>query len=178
MLPPLPPTHNVNPTMYNNNNNNNNSMKRIETSNDNRTVIHIGEPTLSSQQYADTKSVNDMINRFNTFNTSSTPVMQDGYYTFTNDIPPVLVYFLRLPFETLMDSVRIQSEPEMNLLKIFIEQQERSLLPQHEHQQNKIIVRSTSRICRLPNDYRYDFNHLHVVFLNDNFIRIEIPTFN
>ncbi|CAF1009467.1 unnamed protein product [Rotaria sp. Silwood1] len=154
---------------------------RIETLNNNRTVVHIGEPpsSSSSQQCTDTKSVSDIINRFNTLNTMPKPTIWDGQYTFTNDIPPLLIYHLRLPFETLMDSIRIQSDPELNLLKIFIEQQERNLLPQYEQQQqNKIIIRSTSRFCRLPRDHTYDYTHLRVIFLKDNFIRIELPTIN
>ncbi|CAF1563169.1 unnamed protein product, partial [Adineta ricciae] len=100
--------------MYNNNNNNITPLNTIETLNNNRTVIHIGEPTLSSQQYTDTKSVNDIINRFNTFNTSPTPTVWDGQYTFTNETPPILIYHLRLPFETLMDSIRIQADAELD----------------------------------------------------------------
>jgi hypothetical protein len=149
--------------MYNNNNNNNNPMNIIEKLDNNRTVIHVGESTLTSEQYTDTKSVSDIINRFNTFNTTST--LWDGQYRFTNDNPSLLIYHLRLPFETLMDSVRIQTDPQLNILKIFIEQQERSLLPQQ--QQNKVIIRSTSRICRLPRDHSYDFTHLRVIFLKD-----------
>jgi hypothetical protein len=76
-----------------------------------------------------------------------------------------------------MDSIRIQSDPELNLLKIFIEQQERNLI-EEEQQNEKLIIRSTSRVCRLPKDYQYDYNHLRVQFLKDNFIRIEIPTLN
>jgi hypothetical protein len=133
----------------------NNPINRIEKLDNNRTVIHVSEPILSSQQYTDTKSVSDIINRFNTLNTTSTPAIWDGHYTFTNDIPSILIYHLRLPFETLMDAVRIQSDPQLNILKIFIEQQEKSLLPEHQ-QQNKVIVRSTSRICRLPRDHTYD----------------------
>ncbi|CAM4778672.1 unnamed protein product [Rotaria magnacalcarata] len=166
-------------TVYNNNQTN--PMNIIETLNNNRTVIHIGEPTLSSQQYTDTKSVSDIINRLNTFNTSSTPTVWDGQYTFTNETPPILIYHLRLPFETLMDSIRIQADSELDILKIFIEQQERNLLPQYEQQkqqQNKIIVRSTSRFCRLPRDHTYDYTHLRAIFLKDNFIRIEVPTLN
>jgi hypothetical protein len=155
-------------------NNHQNPLNIIEQLDNNRTVIHVGKPTLSSQQYTDTKSVNDIINRFNTFNTTSTSTIWDGQYRFTNDNPPLLLYHLHLPFETLMDSIRIQSDPQLNILKIFIEQQERSLLP--DQQQNKVIIRSTSRICRLPRDHRYDFTHLRVIFLKDNFIRIELPT--
>ncbi|CAF3411797.1 unnamed protein product [Rotaria socialis] len=172
-------TSNSHRTVYNNNQTN--PMNIIETLNNNRTVIHIGEPTLSSQQYTDTKSVNDIINRFNTFNTSPTPTVWDGQYTFTNETPPILIYHLRLPFETLMDSIRIQADAELDILKIFIEQQERNLLPQYEQQkqqQNKIIVRSTSRYCRLPRDHTYDYAHLRAIFLKDNFIRIEVPTLN
>ncbi|CAF1158425.1 unnamed protein product [Rotaria sordida] len=163
--------------MYNNNNNNITPLNTIETLNNNRTLIHIGESTISSQQNTDTKSVSDIINRFNTI---STPTIWDGQYTFTNDIPPLLIYHIRLPFETLMDSIRIQADSELNLLKLFIEQQERNLLSQYEQQQqqNKIIIRSTSRYCRLPKDHRYDYTHLRVIFLKDNFIRIELPTLN
>jgi hypothetical protein len=100
----------------------------------------------------------------------------DGQYLFTDDNPSILIYYLRLPFQTLMDVIRIQSEPELNLLKIFIEQQERNLI--EEEQNEKLIIRSTSRICRLPKDYKYDYDHLRVKFLKDNFIRIEIPTLN
>jgi len=137
-------------------------------------VIHVGEPTLSSQQYTDTKSVSDIINRFNTLNTTPTSTIWDGQYRFTNDNPPLLIYHLYLPFETLLDAIRIQSDPQLNILKIFIEQQERSSLsPQ---QQNKVIIRSTSRICRLPRDHTYNYTQLRVIFLKDNFIRIELPT--
>ena len=93
----------------------------------------------------------------------------DGQYLFTNDKPSILIYYLRLPFQTLMDSIRIQSDSELNLLKIFIEQQERS---------EKLIIRSTSRLCRLPKDYQYDYDNVRVKFEKDNFIRIEIPTLN
>jgi hypothetical protein len=141
----------------------------IEKLDNNRTVIHVGESTLSS---TDTKSVSDIINRFNTFNITST--IWDGQYRFTDDIPSILHYHLRLPFETFMDAIRIQSDPQLNILKIFIEQQERSFLSEEE--QKKIIRRSTSRICRLPKDRTYDFTHLRVIFLKDHFIRIELPT--
>jgi hypothetical protein len=152
----------------------NNQINRIEKLDNNRTIIHVGEPS-SLQQCTDTKSVSDIINRFNTLNIN----IWDGQYSFTNDIPPKLMYHLRLPLETLMDTIRIQSDPELNLLKIFMDQQERSLLVEEEKQQNdKFIIRATSRLCRLPRDYRYDYNHLHVHFLKDNFIRIEIPTLN
>lgn len=127
---------------------------QIEKLDNNRTVIHVGDIK---------SSVSDIINRFNTLN------IWDGQYTFTNDIPPILIYYLRLPFETLMDAVRIQSDSESNLLKIFIEQQEEN---------DKLIIRSTSRICRLPKDYKYNYNNLRINFLQDNFIRIEIPTLN
>jgi hypothetical protein len=156
----------------------NNPMNRIEKLDNNRTVIHVSEPISSSQQYTDTKTVSDIINRFNTLNTTSTPTIWDGQYTFTNDNPSILIYYLRLPFETLMDAVRIQSDPQLNILKIFIEQQERSLLAEQQLQQNKIIIRSTSRICRLPRDHTYDYTRLRVIFLKDNFIRIELPTLN
>lgn len=140
------------------------STNRIETLDNNRTVIHVGEST---------KSVSDIINRFNTLTNN----IWDGQYSFTNDNPSILIYYLRLPFQTLMDSIRIQSDPELNLLKIFIEQQERNLI-EEEQQNEKLIIRSTSRVCRLPKDYQYDYNHLRVQFLKDNFIRIEIPTLN
>ena len=87
---------------------------RIETLDNNRTVIHVGESTSSNK-----KNVSDIINRFN-------KNIWDGQYSFTNDNPPLLIYYLRLPFETLMDSIRIQSDEEINVLKIFIEQQERN----------------------------------------------------
>ncbi len=122
--------------------------KRLTLDNNNRTVNHVDE----------------MINGW------------DGQYLFTDDNPSILIYYLRLPFQTLMDVIRIQSEPELNLLKIFIEQQERNLI--EEEQNEKLIIRSTSRICRLPKDYKYDYDHLRVKFLKDNFIRIEIPTLN
>jgi len=146
---------------------NNSRINRIEKLDDNRTIIHVGE---SQQSHSNTQTVTDIINRFNTLNQIS-----DGQYTFTNDNPPILFYHLRLPFETLMDGIRIQSDPELNLLKIFIEQQERNLI---EEQNEKLIVRSTSRVCRLPKNHIYDYNNLRVNFLNDNFIRIEIPTLN
>ena len=147
------------------------SKNLIEKLDNNRTVIHVGETILPTQMYTDTKSVSDIINRFNTLNTS--PIITDGQYKFTNDQPPLLIYYLRLPFETLMDAIRIQSDPELNLLKIFIEQQEKNILSDEE---KKLIIRSTSRICRLPRDHLYDFTHLRVIFLKDNFIRIELPT--
>lgn len=127
---------------------------RIEKLDNNRTIIHVGDSK---------SSVNDIVNRFNTLN------IWDGQYRFTNDTPPILVYNLHLPFETLMDAIRVQSDPELNLLKIFIEQQEEN---------DKLIVRSTTRICRLPKDYKYDYNNLRVNFFKDNYIRIEIPTLN
>ncbi|CAM4989615.1 unnamed protein product [Rotaria socialis] len=75
-----------------------------------------------------------------------------------------------------MDEVRVQSDQKLNILKIFIEQQEKNLY--EEQSENKIIIRSTSRICRLPRDHTYDYTRLRVNFLKDNFIRIEIPTIN
>ena len=95
----------------------------------------------------------------------------DGQYSFTNDKPSILMYHLRLPFETYMDAIRVQSDPQLDLLRIFIEQQENSPFEHHPN-----IVRSTSRICRLPRDHLYDYNQLRVVFLKENFIRIELPT--
>lgn len=152
---------------------NNTPLNTIEKLDNNRTIIHVNEPS-SSSEYTDTNNINDIINRFNILNPSSTSTIYDGQYRFTNNYPPLLIYHLHLPFETLMDSIRIQSDSQLNLLKIFIEQQERNLLP--DQQQNKIIIRSTSRICRLPKDHTYDFSHLRVIFLKDNFIRIELPT--
>ncbi|CAF0836783.1 unnamed protein product [Adineta steineri] len=152
-----------------------NTLHRIEQLENNRTVIHVGELT-PSQQHSDTKSVSDIINRFNTLNKSSLLNMYDGQYSFTSDNPPILIYHLRLSFETLMDEVRVQSDPKLNILKIFIEQQEKNLY--EEQSENKIIIRSTSRICRLPRDHTYDYTRLRVNFLKDNFIRIEIPTIN
>jgi hypothetical protein len=169
--------------MINNNNNNNNAtMNRIEILDNNRTVIHVGEssqppPPPPPLQFNDPRSVSDIISRFNTLNTT-TSTLWDGQYSFTTDIPPVLIYHLRLPFETLMDTVRVQSDPQMNSLRIFIEQQERSSSQQQQQQQqqNKVVIRSTSRLCRLPRDRSYDFARLRVTFLKDNFIRIELPT--
>jgi len=157
-------------------NNNNNPKNRIENLDNNRTVMQFNEPksSSSSQQYTDTRSVNDIINRFNTLNTTSTPNIWDGQYRFTDDMPPILVYHVCLPYDTLSNTMRIQSDPQLNILKILVEQQEKSLLPQQ--QQSKVIIRSTSRICRLPRDHIYDYTRLHVVFLKDNYIRIELPT--
>jgi len=154
----------------------NNQINRIEKLDNNRTVIHVGEPiTQSSEQ----KSVTDIINRFNILNKTSIKNLSDGQYSFTNDNPPILLYHLRLPFETLMDGIRIQSDPELNLLKIFIEQQETNLVEDEEQQQNeKLTIRSTSRLCRLPKDHIYNYTNLRVNFLKDNYIRIEIPTLN
>ena len=151
-------------------------MNLIEQLDNNRTVIHVGEPTtISTKSSADTRSVSDIINRFNAFNTTSTSTIWDGQYRFTDDTPPLLIYHLRLPSETLMDDIRIQSDPQSNILKILIEQQEKNPLSDHP-EQNKVIIRSTSRICRLPRDHSYDYTHLRVIFLKDNFIRIELPT--
>jgi hypothetical protein len=161
---------------YTSNNNNqsiNSTNHRIEKLDNNRTVIHVGEPT-SSKKQTDIISVSDIINRFNTLNKTPLSNIWDGQYSFTNDNPPILIYHLRLSFETLMDEVRIQSDSKLNILKIFIEQQEKNLT--EEQQQNKVIIRSTSRICRLPRDHIYDYTRLRVNFLKDNFIRIEIPT--
>ncbi len=152
---------------------NNNEINRIEKLDNNRTVIHVGEPITQS---SDRKSVTDIIDRFNILNKTSLKNLSDGEYSFTNDNPPILMYHLRLPFETLMDGIRIQSDPELNLLKIFIEQQETSL--EEEQQNEKLIIRSTTRLCRLPRDHIYNYTNLRVDFLKDNFIRIEIPTLN
>lgn len=59
-----------------------------------------------------------------------------------------------------MDTIRIQSDPQLNVLKIFLEKQNKS------------------RLCRLPKDYIYDYTRLRINFLKNNFIRIEIPTLN
>ena len=99
------------------------------------------------------------------------PQYWDGQCTFTDDRPPVLLYYLRLPFETYMDAIRIQSDRPLNLLRVFIEQPERSSLSE------KYTVRSTSRLCRLPAGYAYDYHHLRIRFLQATLIRIEVPTF-
>jgi hypothetical protein len=119
---------------------------RIEKLDNNRTIIRVGESEKTNNIY-------------------------DGQYLFTHDKPPILIYYLYLPFETLMDAIRIQSDPKLNLLKIFVEQKE-------NEQQNKLIIRSTSRVCRLPKDHLYDYTRLRVNFLKDNFLRIEMPTLN
>jgi hypothetical protein len=92
----------------------------------------------------------------------------DGQYFFTGETPATLFYHLRLPLQTYMDVVRVQSDPQLDQLKVFIEQQERSLVDHDLH--------TTARICRLPRDHLYDYARLRVRFLKDNFIRIEIPT--
>jgi hypothetical protein len=152
-----------------------NNNSQIEKLDNNRTVIHVGQPS-SSGQNSNVKSVSDIINRFNTLNTNSTSNIWDGQYLFTNDTPSMLIYYLRLPFETLMDAIRVQSDPQLNILKIFIEQQEKNSF--EEQQQTKIVIRSTARICRLPRDHLYDYTRLRVIFLKDNYIRIELPTIN
>lgn len=162
------------------NNNNNNKLlhykkHKIEKLDDNRTVIHVGE-SVPSLQHNTPKHVSDIINQFNTLNKLDSPNIWDGQYTFTSDFPPVLIYHLRLPFQTLMDEIRIQSDTQLNILKIFIEQQEKN--SSDEQLSSKVIVRSTSRLCRLPRDRTYDYTRLRVTFLKDNFIRIEIPTLN
>ena len=151
---------------------------RIERLENNRTVIHVGEPVVvSPQPSADARSVTDIINRFNTLHVAPSPTLWDGQYSFTNDTPALLVYHVRLPTEFTMDSIRIQSDPQMNLLKVSVEQPERgaSVLLQST---TKPPVRSPPRIYRLPRDFIYDFAHLRVIFLKDNFIRIELPTLN
>ena len=134
---------------------------RIETLDDHRTVIRLDQSTFSSNRKSDrwTNKIND------------------GHYLLTTDSPPILIYYLRLPFQTLIDAIRIQSDPDVNLLTIFIEQQERNAFVDEE-QNERLIVRSTSRLCRLPKDYHYDYTRLRVQFLKENFIRIEIPTLN
>lgn len=146
------------------------SINFIENLDNNRTLIHVGDKSSS-----DTKTVSDIINQFNRKFHST---IYDGQYYFTSDQPSLLIYHLRLPFETFIDDIRIQSDTQLNLLKIFIEQQERNSLETNCQQANKVIIRSTSRICRLPRDHTYDFAHLRVIFLKDNFIRIELPTTN
>ncbi|CAF1317349.1 unnamed protein product [Rotaria sordida] len=165
---------NISSYTLNNNRIINNKIAKLDN---NRTVIHVGE-SLSSEKTNHTKNVSDIINRFNALNKNDSTNIWDGQYSFSNDCPSILIYHLRLPFETIKDAIRIQSDSQLNILKIFIEQQEKNSLEEEEEQQNKIIVRSTSRLCHLPRDYTYDYNHLRVNFLNDNFIRIEIPTLN
>ncbi|CAF1058129.1 unnamed protein product, partial [Didymodactylos carnosus] len=93
--------------------------------------------------------------------------LTDGYHCFTSDKNGrrQLIYYFKLPFQTPLDHIRVQSE--YNSLKILIEQQERD--------DGKIIVRSTSRLCRLPKGYMYDYDQLRVQFLRENFIKIELP---
>lgn len=86
----------------------------------------------------------------------------------SNDYPPLLFYYLRLPFQTDLDAIRIQSDPQLHLLKVFIDQQGDDI-----HSKKN---RSTSRLCHLPCGYHYDYRHVRVKFLKENFIRIELPT--
>ena len=119
------------------------------------------------------KRLNNRIETLDDHRTMKSVTINDGQYSFTDNYPRILLYYLRLPFETLMDAIRIQSDPDLNLLKIFIEQQER-----RNSIDERLIVRSTSRLCRLPKDHQYDYTRLRVQFLKENFIRIEIPTLN
>ena len=153
----------------------NNNENRIEKLDNNRTIIHVGEP-LQSQQNNNVRNVSDTINLFNVSNKRYPSNIGDGQYSFTNDFPPILIYHLRLPFETLKDKILIQSDPRWNLLQIFMKHKENCLL--QEQTQNKMSVRSMPRVCQLPLDRTYDYSRLRVVFLEDNFIRIEIPTLN
>ena len=156
------------------------STSRIEKLDNNRTMIHVGEPmsTSTAAAAADSKTVSDMISRFNTLHGTYTPSIGDGQYSFTNDLPPLLHYHVRLPLEASMDSVRIQPDLQTNILKVYTEPQERSSSSVYEQQNNRLTIRSIPRICRLPRDLNYDYTHLRVVFLRDNFIRIEVPTLN
>jgi hypothetical protein len=152
------------------------SANRIEKLDNNRTMIHVGEPAPAPSP-ADNKTVSDIINRFNTLHGTYTPSIWDGQYSFTNDICPILHYHVRLPLEASMDSVRIQPEPQVNVLRVYSEPNERSSSV-YEQQSNRLTIRSIPRICRLPRDFTYDYTHLRVIFLRDNFIRIEVPTLN
>ena len=104
---------------------------------------------------------------------SSFSTIEDGQYIFTNDRPPFLHFYLRLPFQTLMDAVRIQPDDQLRLLKVFIEQSEK-----HQSKEGRptVSTRSPPRICCLPRGHRYDYYRLRVIFLKENFIRIEVPT--
>lgn len=149
------------------------SPAQIEKLDNNRTVIHVGQPSSSSSFLTDTKSVSDIINQFNTL----TSTIWDGQYSFSNDSPPVLLYHVRLPADTSMDTIRIQADPQAQLLKVFSEDQDRFAFRPDQHlSSNRLHTRSIPRICRLPRDYTYDYTHLRVIFLRDNFIRIEVPT--
>lgn len=86
----------------------------------------------------------------------------------TDDHPPVLFYYFRLPFQTDMDAIRIHSNPSSRLLKVWIEQEDNDL--------DVRSTRSTLRLCHLPSSYHYDYQQLRVRFLKENFIRIELPT--
>ena len=174
--PDRPPTYSTSSSSQRLSHFNHLPSNRIERLENNRTVIHVGEPIVSPQPSADARSVTDIINRFNTLHVAPSPTLWDGQYSFTNDTPALLVYHVRLPTEFTMDSIRIQSDPQMNLLKVSVEQPERGtsvLQPT-----TRTPVRSPPRIYRLPRDFIYDFAHLRVIFLRDNFIRIELPTLN
>lgn len=105
---------------------------------------------------------------------SSFSTINDGEYIFTNDRPPILHYYLRLPFETLMDAVRIYSDAQLRLLKVFVEQP--APAEKDNEERHTMTSRSPSRICCLPPGHVYDYNCLRVIFLKEQFIRIELPT--
>ncbi|CAF1040705.1 unnamed protein product, partial [Didymodactylos carnosus] len=111
--------------------------------------------------------INDQDNFNNGEHQQQDETLTDGYHCFTYDKDRTLqlIYYFKLPFETPLDHIRVQTEH--NSLKILIEQQERD--------DGKIIVRSTSRLCRLPKGYLYDYEQLRVLFLQENFIKIELP---
>ena len=116
--------------------------------------------------------MSDIINRFNTL----TSTIWDGQYSFTTEYPPLLLYHVRLPLDASMDSIRIQADPQSQLLKVYSDEQERLPFRPEHSSINRLHIRSIPRICRLPRDYQYDYTHLRVIFLRDNFIRIEVPT--
>ena len=132
-------------------------------------MIHVGDP---SPKIFDSNSVNDMAHRFSTTNSNHTSIW-DGQYLISNDDPPLLYYHVRLPANSSMDAVRIQHVPQSNILNVFSEDQERSTM-----NPSRFLMRPIPRICRLPRDYKYDYTHLRVIFLRDNFIRIEVPISN
>lgn len=143
---------------------------RIEKLENNRTVIHVGDS--AAKRNEPNNNVSNMIQRFNTYNSNPSSIW-DGQYSFTNDNPPVLLYHVRLPAEASMDTVRIQPLPESNTLKLMSEEKDKS-----SNQADRFTMRSIPRYCRLPRDYNYDYSHLRVIFLRDNFIRIEVPVLN
>jgi hypothetical protein len=152
------------------------SNNRIEKLDNNRTVIHVGEQ--SSSVDADSRSVSDIINRFNTLNHNISSAIWDGQYSFNNEIPATLLYHLRLPAEASMDSIRIQPDSQSNLLKVYTEPANSAerISTTHDSNSHRVMIRSIPRICRLPRDHHYDYSRLRVIFLRDHFIRIEVPT--